>query len=655
MKIRTKLAGMMTGVSALFVTALIVIIVSINSQLNETRRLVAEDVTSLTLITGLYAHGLQSGQATRNVLLNPADIKAVDNYRKAVDSFNGDLAKLSTNYTDKQEQKKLLDELKQLWNQDNQLKEEVQKLAIDNKTDEAKTLLIEKETGKWRAVKELVLRIETQQKKDLEGAVAVSALKAKRSLQIAVALLGLAVIAAFVASISLIRMITAPLQQAGEVAEQIAEGDLTIVLPVTSDDEIGVIGTSINHISKHLSGIVAHITEASCSIASAGVQLQGNTERIAVNLNEVESQTISLGTASEEMAATSADIARNCHMAASNSAHASKEAQAGVSVVNETIADMQRIAERVRSSATTVELLGQRSEQIGAIVGTIEDIADQTNLLALNAAIEAARAGEQGRGFAVVADEVRALAERTTRATHEISDMIKRIQSETLSAVTAMETGVAEVERGMETSRRSEEALEGILSSINEVTNQIDQIATAAEEQTATTQEIASNIHRVTTVLDTSSHSSRENAQAVAQLTKLAEELLQLVRKFKVSGNELLILELAKNDHKMFVNQIRSAVFGLNKLEPSSISTHKTCRFGKWYSDEGQSLCGNLSSFKSIDTPHARIHSIAKDAVTAMNNGNEHQANQLLSTVEELSEEMIHNLDSIKQEYARKV
>lgn len=651
MKIKSKLTFMMVGISAVFTVALMVTIVSLYNQSKESRRLIDGDVASLMLVRDLYANGLQSGQSTRNLLLNPADTKAIDNYRKAAAAFSDGLTKLSQNYAEKAEQKKQLEALASTWNEDSFLKEKAQLLVTENKLEEAKQLLIEKETVKWREVKELIFTFESQQKKDIEAAVAASASKAQKARWIAVSLLILALAASAAGVIALVRMIAGPLVLAGDAARHIAEGDLTIMLPVKSDDEIGDIGKSINNISKQLSDVIAHITESSCAIASSGVQLQGNTERISVNLYEVESQTISLATASEEMAATSADIARNCHLAATSSAHASKEAQAGVVVVSETIADMQRIADRVRSSATTVESLGQRSEQIGAIVGTIEDIADQTNLLALNAAIEAARAGDQGRGFAVVADEVRALAERTTRATHEISDMIKRIQQETQSAVTVMETGVVEVERGMETSRRSEETLEGILSCINEVTSQIDQIATASEEQTATTQEIAGNIHRVTSVVDVSAHSSRENAQAVAQLTGLAEELLQLVRPFKVSGNDLLILDIAKNDHKMFVNSIRSAVLGLNKLDSASISTHRNCRFGKWYSEEGQSMCGSLNSFKAIDAPHDRIHSLAKDAVTAMNSGNTHQANQILATVEELSDDMMMRLDAIKLEH----
>jgi len=181
-----------------------------------------------------------------------------------------------------------------------------------------------------------------------------------------------------------------------------------------------------------------------------------------------------------------------------------------------------------------VEKLGTRSDQIGDIVATIEDIADQTNLLALNAAIEAARAGEQGRGFAVVADEVRALAERTTKATREIGTMIKSIQLETREAVQAMEEGVQEVERGTTGAARSGKALEDILEQIDEVTGQINQIAIAAEEQTATTSQISDNIQQISATVQTSARSSQEISGASSQLSRLSVEMQQMVQRFRI-------------------------------------------------------------------------------------------------------------------------
>jgi methyl-accepting chemotaxis protein len=195
---------------------------------------------------------------------------------------------------------------------------------------------------------------------------------------------------------------------------------------------------------------------------------------------------------------------------------------------------MECIAGRVQDTATTVEELGLRSEQIGQIIGTIEDIADQTNLLALNAAIEAARAGEQGRGFAVVADEVRALAERTTRATREIGEMIKDIQSKTKGAIVSIEEGVAEVARGSEFSVRSGQALEQILVQIKNVTMQINQIATAANQQTATTGEISNNIQQITNVIQQTARGASDTASSAAILSNQSGELQHLVGQFKL-------------------------------------------------------------------------------------------------------------------------
>jgi methyl-accepting chemotaxis protein len=277
------------------------------------------------------------------------------------------------------------------------------------------------------------------------------------------------------------------------------------------------------------------VAQNSVQVAAAANQLHSTAEQIATGAEEVAAQTGTVATASEEMAATSADIAQNCHMAADGSKIANDRALAGAAVVQQTVAVMGRIAAQVKSTAQTLAGLGSRSDQIGEIVGTIEDIADQTNLLALNAAIEAARAGEQGRGFAVVADEVRALAERTTRATREIGEMIKSIQSETRQAVGAMELGVKEVENGTRETAKSGDSLQEILNQISDVTQQVNQIATAAEQQTATTGEITNNLQQITEVVHETSKGANASANAANHLARLAGELHDLMGQFKLS------------------------------------------------------------------------------------------------------------------------
>lgn len=315
---------------------------------------------------------------------------------------------------------------------------------------------------------------------------------------------------------------------------KMTEGDLTEKIAPKRNNEISSIIRSIGTVQATMREMISQISQTSEQVAMASRQLQSNADQIAAGTENVASQTGTVAVASEEMAATSGEIANNCLNAAENSNRASDTARSGADVVSQTTHCMDRISTQVKGVAKTVEELGARSNQIGQIVGTIEDIADQTNLLALNAAIEAARAGEQGRGFAVVADEVRALAERTTRATREISDMIKAIQNETQMAVTAMNEGVAEVEKGTEYSGRSGESLQQILQQINDVTMQINQIATAAEQQTSTTGEISNNIHQVTTVIQQTAQGATETANAAATLALQSDELQRLVRQFKL-------------------------------------------------------------------------------------------------------------------------
>jgi len=331
----------------------------------------------------------------------------------------------------------------------------------------------------------------------------------------------------------LLKPLTALYERVADLAE--GEGDLTKRIDVgTRKDEIGMLADKLNHFIGNVQQIIRQIATASQSLAQESSQLNGTSATISVGAEEVAAQTVTVATASEEMAATAADIASNCHKAADNARLAADATETGFKVVTTTVNGIRDRGEQTRVNACSISSLGERSEQIGAIVATIEDIADQTNLLALNAAIEAARAGEQGRGFAVVADEVRALAERTTRATKEISDMIKAIQHETRSAMSSMEDGVKQSERGIEEAAQLEDSLRRILDQVNGVTMQVSQIATAAEEQTATTNDITNNIQNVTEAVQQTALGAQQTAQTSGQLTALSQELQNIVGKFRL-------------------------------------------------------------------------------------------------------------------------
>ncbi len=346
----------------------------------------------------------------------------------------------------------------------------------------------------------------------------------------------LSIILGIAAAGFLINNFVTRINRVASAMNKVADGDLSTQLRIYANDEIGDLGRNINRMLGSINNMVASIKETAMQVASSANTMYTSSEQIATGAEEAAAQAGTVATASEEMAATSSEIAQNCNMAAESSRQATDSASEGVAVVRETVAGMNRIAQRVKETAKTVENLGSRSDQIGEIVGTIEDIADQTNLLALNAAIEAARAGEQGRGFAVVADEVRALAERTTRATKEIGQMIRAIQSETKGAVSSMEEGVNEVEKGTKAAAKSGKALEQILDQINTVTMQINQIATAAEQQTATTTEITNNMQQITEVVQASAECSQDSASAASQLSGLSDELGRLVAQFKLAS-----------------------------------------------------------------------------------------------------------------------
>lgn len=324
-----------------------------------------------------------------------------------------------------------------------------------------------------------------------------------------------------------------PLRRLIDTLKDVAEGDgnLTHRLQVTGD-EIGTASGYFNKFIERVQSIVVSVAESTDSVASASAELHGNTGKLAQTAEDVAAQTETVSTAGEEMAATSTDISRNCLHAVESAERACQMATIGVADVERTIHGMQLINEKVRITSESVSTLGEKSEQIGEIIGTIQDIADQTNLLALNAAIEAARAGEQGRGFAVVADEVRSLAERTTRATKEIEQTIRSIQDETSRAVLVMQESAVAAAKGAQDSAKSGESLGEILTQVNMVTQQIGQIATAAEEQSATSREISNNVHQMTGIMQGAARANRDSMSTADKLNKLSESLKGQICRF---------------------------------------------------------------------------------------------------------------------------
>ena len=432
--------------------------------------------------------------------------------------------------------------------------------------------------------------------------------------------------------------------------DRLADKDMTVSFDTGSRDEIGHLGVSMTNMLQSFKTVLGRISDASGNVMVTAVGLNSAAMGITASAEAAANQATAVATAAEEMAATSHDIALNCHTVAQSAKRAGQLTQDGFSVVESTVRGIRERGEQTRLNANAVSRLGERSEQIGAIVSTIEDIADQTNLLALNAAIEAARAGEQGRGFAVVADEVRALAERTTRATKEITDMIKAIQSETGRAITSMEAGVSATAQGAEEAARLEDSLRDVLEQVNTVTMQISQIATAAEQQTSTTSEIAGNIMRITEAAQHSADKAQETAGEVSKLNRLAEQLLTIQSEFKQEQNVAGCIANAKTAHVVFVSKVKSHLAGGERLDPGAMPNHQSCMFGKWYGSKGKEACGHTSAFREIDPPHARVHELGKQAVSAHNNGDREGAARHCAEMVAQSETLLGLLDRLLQQ-----
>jgi len=328
--------------------------------------------------------------------------------------------------------------------------------------------------------------------------------------------------------------ILAPIREAVTILEAMANGDLTVRIESDFKGDHGLIKNSINSVANSLNQALSNVSEAVATTASASGEISSSTDEMAAGAGEQTRQIAEIASGIEEMTRTILENTKNAAFAADTAKKAGDKAVDGGKVVKETIEGMTRIAEVVKKSAETVRELGKSSDQIGEIIQVIDDIADQTNLLALNAAIEAARAGEQGRGFAVVADEVRKLAERTTKATKEIASMIKQIQKDTENAVQSMEVGTSEVEVGRDLTNKAGTSLQEIVDESQHVVEIVTQVAAASEQQSTAAEEISKNIESISSVTQQSAAGTEQIAKAAEDLSRLTLNLENLVGQFKI-------------------------------------------------------------------------------------------------------------------------
>ena len=354
------------------------------------------------------------------------------------------------------------------------------------------------------------------------------------SLMIVIGLTIVQIILSLIIAVAIASFIQRSIKLQCEAAAALSDGDFTYQFHDSSKDEFGELNDSMRAMTKKLRNTIAHVIDLAEDINTSMKNVEKSSSDICDAMANTESQAITVAASSDEMVSTTADIAKNCAVAAKSSQDSSELTHQGMESVNNSANSILEQYEKMQHNASTIQTLVDQAQKIGSIVGTIDEIAAQTNLLALNAAIEAARAGEAGRGFAVVADEVRALATRTTSSTQEIRGMVDRIQAETTRATEAMKANLDNMSDVASNTSHVQETLSNALNFVNEVNSQITQIATAAEQQTSTSTEISHNMQRITQASSEVSSLARNARDISISTAERLDNLTENLKFFKI-------------------------------------------------------------------------------------------------------------------------
>ncbi|MGL4707003.1 MAG: methyl-accepting chemotaxis protein [Aeromonas veronii] len=482
----------------------------------------------------------------------------------------------------------------------------------------------------------------------------VAADLARQGWQMAIiSLVGALVIAMVMAFV--LNRINRPLLDSVKALEALANGsgDLGSKLPVAGPEEIRRLGSAFNAFVAKIRDTISQLTATLGELAGESERLSRSAAGNLGSMTRQQEQTTQLATAMTEMTSTVHEVANNTAQAAEAANEADNQAVTGDEVVQQSVNMIEQLAEEIASAGNTVKEVAKASEQIGSVLAVIQSIAEQTNLLALNAAIEAARAGEQGRGFAVVADEVRSLAGRTQHSTAEIRGTIEQLQRAVGTTVTMIEHSVSRAGESVERANQAGEALSRIKGAVNSIRDMNTQIAAASEEQSSVSDEITRNIVSVHEISQATTLVARDTAHIASHVATLVDKLGDLAGQFQDGSNVRMVLSRARAAHMGWKTRVRAYLDGQEGLSRSEAVSDKECRLGHWYFSEGQACCGDQSAFRAMAAPHARLHQVIQQIIELKNQHKHEEAEALYREIEQNSEQVVGCIDQLLREMTK--
>ncbi|WP_417596427.1 methyl-accepting chemotaxis protein [Oceanospirillum sp.] len=461
------------------------------------------------------------------------------------------------------------------------------------------------------------------------------------------------IIFGLILAVIITRSITRPLDSMRLAVENISngDGDLTQKIRVDGDNEIAEIAQTVNGFIDNIESIIKKLMKSVASVSGSGSELFDITEHSIELTHKQRANTHEVATAVNEMTATAQEVAQHASSTSSFTEEASKRSSVSHATVKESIRTIHEMAENVGSTVDMINRVNEQTTEIHTILDVIHGIAEQTNLLALNAAIEAARAGEQGRGFAVVADEVRQLAQRTQEATGQINVMIADLLKVTKDTTDVINHSQEHVQELVEVANASGDALQAITDGMQQINDTVYQIASAAEEQSQVSDDI--NL-RVVDIAEGAQESADGADKILRRTSAMGTELTSLmgvIRHFKVSNDPAIELAVARSAHQAWKMRLRTFLDGTGSISMQQAVSAHDCDFGQWYYGEGHEFCRHETDLKAIENPHIEMHELIQQIVKAKESGDQAKAEALYHKVCDLSEMIVAGMDTVIDRY----